>query len=152
MEDLTEKLKNAHRISLMIHLVIMGSLLVIIALVELLGSRLTSAPGTYSSYLSSLRYIFYGIAVVVIFTIRRINSFFKLRPRTGIVERSINRMLSLSIITSLLCEIPGILGLAYFLFKGIKRDFYYLVILSAVLLLLYFPKYSKWQLMTEKGE
>jgi len=137
---------------LMIHLVIMGSLLVIIALVEILGSKLTSAPGTYSSYLSSLRYIFYGIAVVVIFTIRRINSLFKLRPRTGKVERSINRMLSLSIITSLLCEIPGILGLAYFLLKGTKRDFYYLMILSAVLLLLYFPKYSKWQLMTEKGE
>jgi len=151
MNNLTEKAKSSHRTALYFHLMIMGSLLIYIAVVELFGARL-SPSSAHSSYLSSLRYIFYGITIVVIFTIRRINSLFKLKPITGKIEKNLNRLLRLTIITSLLCEIPALLGLVYFLVKGIKRDFYYLLILSAVLLLLYFPRYSKWQPLTEKGE
>lgn len=151
MNNLNDKVKSAFRTSLYIHLVIMGTILIYIAVVELFGTKL-SPYGTQYSYLSSLRYIFYGIAIVVIFTIRRINSLFKLRPITGRIEKNINRLLRLTIITSLLCEIPALLGLVYFLMKGIKRDFYYLVILSAVLLLLYFPRYSKWEFLAEEGE
>jgi hypothetical protein len=151
MENSNKKIQNAHRTSLYIHLAVMGSLLVYIAVVELIGSRFSSFAGQ-ASYLSSLRYIFYGITIVVIFTIRRVQSAFKLKPRTGKIERSINRMLRVSVITSILCEIPAVLGVVYFLIKGVKRDFYYLIILSAVLMLLYFPKYAKWQPLIERGE
>lgn len=151
MDNLTKKVKSTYHISMYIHLGVMGSLLIYIALVELFGSRLIPYSGQ-SSYLSSLRYIFYGITIVVIFTIRRINSLFKLKPITGKIEKNLNRLLRLSIINSILCEIPALLGLVYFLVKGIKRDFYYLVILSAVLLLLYFPRYSKWGPLAERGE
>jgi cytochrome bd-type quinol oxidase subunit 2 len=151
MNNSTEKVKGDYRISMYIHLGIMGSLLVYIALVEGFGMKL-SPYKDHASYLSSLRYIFYGITIVVIFTIRRINSLFKLKPITGKIEKNLNRLLRISIITSLLCEIPALLGLVYFLTKGIKKDFYYLVILSAVLLLLYFPRYSKWRPLAERGK
>jgi len=151
MNSITEKVKGAHRVTLYIHLGIMGSLLIYIALVEIFGMKL-SPYSDQASYLSSLRYIFYGITIVVIFTIRRINSLFKLRPVTGRINKNVNRMMRISIITSLLCEVPALLGLVYFLVKGIKKDFYYLVILSAVLLLLYFPRYSKWEPLAERGE
>ena len=151
MNNLTEKVKNAYQISLYIHLGIMASLLIYIVLVEVFGMKLSPYKDN-TSYLSSLRYIFYGITIVVIFTIRRINSLFKLKPITGKIEKNINRMLRISVITSLSCEIPALLGLVYFLAKGIKKDFYYLVILSGVLLLLYFPRYTRWRPLAERGE
>ncbi|MFW6140524.1 MAG: hypothetical protein ACOC5S_04135 [Acidobacteriota bacterium] len=151
MNNLTEKVKSTYRISLYIHLGIMGSLLIYIALVEVFGMRLSPYSGQ-TGYLSSMRYIFYGITIVVIFTIRRINSMFKMRPVKGKLDKNLNRLLRISILTSLLCEIPALLGLVYFLAKGIKKDFYYLVILSAVLLLLYFPRYSRWSPLAERGE
>lgn len=151
MNNLTEKVKHTYQISLYIHLGIMASVLIYIALVEIFGMRL-SPYSDQSSYLSSMRYIFYGITIVVIFTIRRITSLFKLKPITGKIEKNLKRMLRISVITSLLCEIPALLGLVYFLVKGIKKDFYYLVILSAVLLLLYFPRYSNWESLAEREE
>ncbi|MBD3413682.1 MAG: hypothetical protein GF421_04520 [Candidatus Aminicenantes bacterium] len=149
MQNTADKIKNAYRSSMYIHLAVMGTLLVYIAVVELIGTRF-SAYAIRASYLSSLRYIFYGITIVVIFIIRRLQSAFKLKPRIGRMERSLNRMLKVSVITSILCEIPAVLGLVYFFLKGVKRDFYYLIILSAVLLLLYFPKYAKWQPFAER--
>jgi len=151
MNDLTEKVKGAHQVTLYFHLVVMGSLLIYIAVVELFGANLSPYGDRYS-YLSSLRYIFYGITIVVIFAIRRINSLFKLRPVRGRADKTVKRMMNLNIITSLLCEIPGLLGLVYFLMKGIKKDFYYLIILSGVLMLLYFPRYARWKPLIETGE
>ncbi len=153
MENSTEKMRNAYRTSLYFHLAVMVSLLLYIAVVELIGARISASAATVgSNYLSSLRYIFYGVTIVVIFTIRRVSSAFKVKPRTGKIERSIQRMLRVSIAITVLCEIPAMLGFIYFLLKGGKRDFYYLIILSGVLLFLYFPKYSKWQPFTETGE
>ena len=151
MNNNTEKIKSTYQVSLYIHLGVMASLLIYIALVEIFGMKL-SPYSDQSSYLTSMRYIFYGITIVVIFAIRRITSLFKLRPITGKIEKNLRRMLRISIITSLLCEIPALLGLVYFLVKGIKKDFYYLVILSAVLLLLYFPRYSSWESLAEREE
>ena len=151
MNKNTEKIKSTYQVSLYIHLGVMASLLIYIALVEIFGMKL-SPYSDQSSYLTSMRYIFYGITIVVIFAIRRITSLYKLKPITGTIEKNLNRMLRISVITSLLCEIPALLGLVYFLVKGIKKDFYYLVILSAVLLLLYFPRYSSWESLAEREE
>jgi len=151
MDDLTKKIKGAYQVSLYFHLVVMGSLLIYIAVVELFGADL-SLYGDRYSYLSSLRYIFYGITIVVIFAVRRLNSLFKLRPVAGRAHKTIKRMMTLNIIISLLCEIPGLLGLVYFLMKGIKKDFYYLIILSGVLLILNFPRYARWSPLIETGE
>jgi hypothetical protein len=151
MDDLTKKVKRAHQVSLSFHLVVIGSLFIYIAVVELFGARLSPYGDRYA-YLSSLRYIFYGIAVVVIFAIRRLKSLFKIRAIPGRVDKTIRKMMTLNIITSLLCEIPGLLGLFYFFMKGIKKDFYYLIILSGVLMFLYFPRYARWKSLIEKGE
>jgi hypothetical protein len=151
MNDLTVKVKGTHQVTLYFHLAVMGSLLIYIAVVELFGANLRPYGDRYA-YLSSLRYIFYGITIVVIFAIRRLSSLFKLRAIPGRTDRTVKRMMTLNIITSLLCEIPGLLGLVYFLMKGIKKDFYYLVILSGVLMLLYFPRYARWKPLIETGE
>lgn len=146
-----EKIKNAQRTSLYLHLGVMVSLLLYIAVVEILGTKIASTS-VHSGSLSTLRYVFYGITIVLIFAIRRMNSLFKFGAKTGKREKSLSQLLKLSFVISLLCEIPALLGLIYFLVKGVKRDFYYLIILSGVLLFLNFPKYSKWQPLIESKE
>lgn len=146
-----EKVKSVQRTSLSLHLAVMASLLLYIAVVEFLGTRIRPDAGPSSS-LSSLRYIFYGITIALIFFIRRMNSLFKFGAKTEKREKNLQRLLKLSLVTSLLCEIPALLGFIYFLLKGFKRDFYYLIILSAALLLLNFPRYSKWKPLIESEE
>lgn len=146
-----EKIKNAQRTSLYLHLAVMASLLLYISVVELLGTRI-GPTSVRSDYLPTLRFIFYGITIVVIFTIRRMNSLFKFWAKQGKRERNLPSLLKLSVISSLLCEIPALLGLIYFLLKGVRRDFYYLIILSGVLLFMNFPKYSRWQPLIDSDE
>lgn len=148
MEKSKSDIKNVHLTSVYLHLAVMTSLLLYIAVVELLGERIgPTSVGTDN--LSTLRYVFYGITVVVIFTIRRMNSLFKFGAKTGKREKNVPKLLKLSFGISLLCEIPALLGFIYFLLKGIKRDFYYLTILSGIILFLNFPRYSRWESLTE---
>jgi hypothetical protein len=133
------------RIAVLIHVSLMASLLIYLLLVEVVfrSMDLSPSPGTGGSF-GSLRYVFYGISVLLILFIRRFPAWLKTGPGVPEPERS-NRLLQTSILTSTLCEVPAILGLVMVLLTGSHRDFHYLLFLSLVLFVFYFPRRSFWE-------
>jgi len=144
-QDPNTRQSGRRRIAVMIHVSLMGSLLIYFLLVEIVFRRmdLSPPPGEVGGF-GSLRYVFYGISVLLILFIRRFPVWLKTGPDVPEPERS-TRLLQTSILTSTLCEVPAILGLVMVLLTGSHRDFHYLLFLSLVLFVFYFPRLSFWE-------
>lgn len=143
-EDRNVRQLGKQQIAVLIHAALMGSLLIYLLLVEVVfrGMDLSPSPGAGGVF-GSLRYVFYGIAVLLLLFIRRFPVW--LRTGAGVPEPERNtRLLQTSILTSALCEVPAILGLVMVLMTGSHRDFHYLLFLSLVLFVFYFPRRSFW--------
>ncbi len=127
-----------------IHAALMASLPVYLLLVLVMLPRMQGLPAAGSdSRFALLRYIFYGAAVGIVLLIRRIQTWFAPRPGVSSAERTA-RLLQVSILSSSLCEVPAILGLTLELLAGWRRDFYFLLILSLALFVIYFPRRTFW--------
>ena len=143
-EDRNVRQPGKQQIAVLIHAALMGSLLIYLLLVEVVfrGMDLSPFPGAGGVF-GSLRYVFYGIAVLLLLFIRRFPVWLRTGADVSEPERSI-RLLQTSILTSALCEVPAILGLVMVLMTGSHRDFHYLLFLSLVLFVFYFPRRSFW--------
>jgi len=130
------------RLATLIHIAFMGSLLVYLGVVVWIQIGTETAPpgGTFSS----LRYVFYGISVMLIILLRRLPAWFGAGSRATDSHRS-TRLFQISVLTSAVCEIPAILGLVMALLTGQRQDFYFLVGLAFILFLLHFPRRSRWE-------
>jgi hypothetical protein len=132
------------QIAVLIHVSLMGSLLIYLLLAEVVfrSMDLSPSPGAGDAF-GSLRYVFYGVAVLLILFIRRFPAWLRSGADIPEPERS-TRLLQTAILTSALCEVPAILGLVMVLLTGSHRDFHYLLFLSLVLFAFYFPRRSFW--------
>ena len=128
-----------------IHLGFMLSVVVYMAVVWVVGPGLvTSGSGDIPEEGGNLRYVFFGIAVILILAVRRLPRLFGPREDQPEEIKKV-RLLRASIVTSAICELPALLGLVLFSLTGIKRDFYYLTGLSLILFILYFPRATLWE-------
>ena len=127
-----------------IHTAMMASLPVYLLLVLVALPRMSgfSQAGSLIDF-TSLRFIFYGAALVIVLLIRRIHTRFMPKPEVPREERSA-RKFQISVLSSALCEVPAILGLTLVLVAGWRRDFYFLLMLSLALFVIYFPRRSFW--------
>ena len=143
-QDPNSRQPGKQQIAVLIHAALMGSLLIYLLLVEVVfrGMDLSPSPGAGDAF-GYLRYVFYGIAVLLILFIRRFPAWLRTGADVPEPERS-TRLLQTSILTSALCEVPAILGLVMVLLTGSHRDFHYLLFMSLVLFVYYFPRRSFW--------
>jgi cytochrome b561 len=134
------------KLAVTIHIGFMASLLVYGVVVWLVIPRIEpslsqAAAGTLSN---NVRYVFFGIAVLVVLALRRLPRL--LGPKKDEPEEvNSARRLRASILTSALCEVPAVLGLAMVFLTGSQRDFLYLTGISIVFFLIYFPRESMWE-------
>jgi hypothetical protein len=114
-----------------------ASLFISALVVELLTNQLQSFPNQIDFGLdySKLRYLFYGMAVIMIVSLRIL--------RGTLLKKA--PLHTTAIITAAFCESPAIFGLVLFLLTGMKRDFHFLSIISLFLLFMYFPRHSHWE-------
>jgi hypothetical protein len=140
---LSGKTQQSFRKSFIFYLTAMAGLAVYLILVLVLQNSRNS--GLLKEPDPALRYFFYAGAVVVVFVIRRAYSALSRRAVQGHPNKALDRLQTASLWTALLCEIPALLGLVFFLLTGITRDFYFLLVLSLILFLMYFPKKIHWQ-------
>lgn len=129
--------KKRYFVARLIYMAFVASLFIYALVVELLTSQVQSFPSSTNigwDY-SKLRYLFYGIAVVMIILLRSL--------RVTLLKKA--PLHPAAIITAAICESPAILGLVLFMLTGIKRDFYFLSVISLFLLFMYFPRYSHWE-------
>jgi hypothetical protein len=144
--DPSEELRRSFRSVLVIAVSILVTLLLFLALEEVLRARLKPFAGyAAAGNPQTLRYIIFGSAVAVIVLIRIIRgAMMRKRPGedVGTLAQKIARA---SIVTFVLAEVPAVLGLLLFFLRGLNRDFYALLFVSLIIVFMHFPRLSSWE-------
>ena len=92
-----------------------------------------------------LRYILYGPALFQVLTIQVLQRTLLKKAPGGELQVLAGKLSTSAIVIYALCETPAIYGLVLFLLAGLYQDFYLLLAYSLGLLLIHFPRYSRWE-------
>jgi hypothetical protein len=139
-------LKKAFKTSVTLYVAFMISVAIYLVVFEVLKARIPDFQGMMEKIdLPWLRYAFYALGMVQIFLIRFIRETATKSIATVDAKVLIGHLQRMSMISAALCEVPVILGLVLFFISGSAQDFYILLILSFLLFVLYFPRYTNWE-------
>ncbi|MDH4197325.1 MAG: hypothetical protein OEW05_07970 [Candidatus Aminicenantes bacterium] len=144
--DPQEDIRRTQRSVLAVAITILSSLLVFLALGEVIRARFKPFTGFHQAGgdPQTLRYVVYGIAVVVVILIRVLRqALLRRRPEDSRLTL-LHRLNRASLVTLVLGEVPALLGLMLFLYRGLNRDFYALIFVSLILIFMYFPRLASW--------
>lgn len=141
-------LKKAFRMTVLVSGAIIATLFIYAVIVEIIKSELKPFKGLIlTSDIHILRYLFYGLAVLVVVLIRILGRTLLKGNRGDVPQIFIQKLSRAAIIISVLAEIPALLGFVLFLLTGASRDFYYLLFISLFLEFMYFPRIKTWEEM-----
>jgi hypothetical protein len=144
--DIRDELRIHLKSATLIATAIIASLVLYLGLVEFL--RAVDRPFRGFATIANIqqfRYIVFGAAAAVIVLIRLLRpQLLRKAPRED-AKTALHRLQRAAIITLVLGEIPGILGLGLFLLSGYNIDFYVLVFASLLLVFMYFPRRTAWE-------
>lgn len=141
-----QELTKAFKLAVIIGAAIIGSLFIYVIVVEYVKDNHQSWVGLISlAEIRSLRYVFYALSIIHVFLFRIVRGY--LFKRLPAIDRPklIGKLSQASIISVVLSEGPALYGLIFFFLSGISRDFYLLLLVSAILLFMYFPRFKNWQ-------
>jgi ABC-type xylose transport system permease subunit len=144
--DIQDELKVHLKSVNLIAAAIIASLVIYLGLVEVLRAVYRPFRGFAAfSDIPQLRYAVFGAAAAVIVLIRLLRPrLLRKAPRED-AKTALHRLQRAAIVTMVLAEIPGILGLVLFLLSGHNIDFYVLVFASLLLVFMYFPRRIAWE-------
>jgi hypothetical protein len=144
--DIRDEIGSALKTVSLVAVSTLVSLVVYLAIAEFIRARLRPFQGFAAvGNVQQLRFLFFGGAIVAVLTIRVIRQVL-LRGRTaGSVGEELRRLQRTSLVTIVLAEVPAVLGLILFLIAGRNVDFYLLLLVSIVLLFMYFPRQPAWE-------
>jgi hypothetical protein len=133
---------------MVVMLAIASSLLFYAVIVEVL--RRTQPQAVPVPGADSLRFVFFALAGIVIFT-TTVTKGMLMRSIPPHAEARISRLRTTSILTAALAEIPAVFGLALFLTTRRRGDFYILLVVAAYMLVRHFPQKDAWELYVRRG-
>ncbi|MCX6571593.1 MAG: hypothetical protein NT006_09300 [Candidatus Aminicenantes bacterium] len=144
--DIQDELRVHLKSVILIATTIIASLVIYLGLVEILRAVYRPFRGFATlANIQQLRYGVFGGAAVVIVLIRLLRPrLLRKAPRED-AKTALHRLQRAAIVTLVLGEIPGILGLGLFLLSGYNIDFYVLVFASLLLVFMYFPRRTAWE-------
>jgi hypothetical protein len=144
--DIRDELRIHLKSATLIATAIIASLVVYLGLVEVLRAVYRPFRGFATiANIQQLRYAVFGATVAVIVLIRLLRPrLLRKAPRED-AKTALHRLQRAAIMTMVLGEIPGILGLGLFLLSGYNIDFYALVFASLLLVFMYFPRRTAWE-------
>jgi hypothetical protein len=144
--DIQDELRAHLKSVILIATAIIASLVIYLGLVEILRAVYRPFRGFATlANIQQLRYAVFGAAAVVIVLIRLLRPrLLRKAPRED-AKTALHRLQRAAIVTMVLGEIPGILGLGLFLLSGYNIDFYVLVFASLLLVFMYFPRRTAWE-------
>jgi hypothetical protein len=143
--EYTQDLKKAHKTSAIIYIAFMLSLAIYLVVFEVLKARIPDFQGMMEKIdFPWLRYAFYALGLVQIFLIKFMRETATKSLSTVDVKILINHLQKMSMVSAALCEVPVILGWVLFFLSGKAQDFYVLLIVSFVVFVMYFPRFSNW--------
>ena len=144
--EYAQNLKKAYKTSFILYVAFMLSLVVYLVVFQILEASLTDFQGMMEKIdFQWLRYAFYALGLVQIFLIKFIRET-ATKSITTVDEHILTSHLRrMSMISATLCEVPVVLGWVLFFLSGSSSDFYVLLIISFVLFVVYFPRYTNWE-------
>ena len=144
--DYTRDLKKAYRTSVIFYIAFMLSLIIYLIVFAVLKARIPEFQGMMEKIdFPWLRFAFYGLGLVQIFLIKFIRETATKSLTTVDVQILIQHLQRVSMISAVLCEVPAMLGWVLFFLSGNSQDFYFLMIVSFFLFVIYFPRLSNWE-------
>jgi len=144
--DIQDELRSHLKSATLIATAIIASLVIYLGLVEVLRAVYRPFRGFVTlANVSQFRYAVFGAAVAVIVLIRVLRPRLLRKALREDARTDLHRLQRAAIVTMVLGEIPGILGLGLFLLGGFNIDFYVLVFASLLLVFMYFPRRIAWE-------
>jgi len=144
--DIQDELRVHLKSATLIATAIIASLVIYLGLVEVLRAVYRPFRGFATlANIQQLRYAVFGAAVAVIVLIRILRPRLLRKAPLEDAKTALHRLQRAAIMTLVLGEIPGILGLGLFLLSGYNIDFYVLVFASLLLIFMYFPRRTAWE-------
>lgn len=144
--DIQDELRVHLRTVSLVGVSIVVSLLIYLGVAEFIRARFRPFHGFVAVVdLQQLRYIFFGLAIVVVILIRVLRQVLLKKSPQDNEKTALHRLQRASLVTMVLSEAPGILGLILFLLGGLNIDFYLLLFASLLLVFMYFPRRSGWE-------
>ena len=141
-----QDLKKAYKTSAILYAAFMLSLVIYLVVFQVLKAQITDFQGFLEKIdFPWLRYAFFALGLVQIFLIKFIRE--TATKSIATVDENIltSHLQRMSMISATLCEVPVVLGWVLFFLSGSSSDFYVLLIISFVLFIVYFPRYTNWE-------
>ena len=147
--DPREEIRTHLRPTTMVATAIMISLVIYLALAEVLRSVLRPFRGFAAASAGGgeqgLRLAVFGVAAVIVLLILVLrHRLFRVGPEDD-ARAAFRRLQRAALVVLVLGEIPACLGLALFLVAGDNVDFYALLFASLVLTFINFPRRAAWE-------
>ncbi len=158
--DKTTELQKAHRVTTIIGFAMMAGLGMYAVVVEILKRQVPDAGGAVApEILAIVRYVFLGLTAAVLIGTQAIKKMLlsqeKKAPQTiepGTHAPDVQRLVTASVVTYAMCEVPAIFGLVLFMIGRSSFDFYLFMLVSALCFSFSFPKFSAWQEWMQERE
>ncbi len=151
MENVREEIRRAHRPAVVVGIAILASLFVYLVIVEVLRATMGPFRGFVAlPGLRTLRYAFYGLAVLEVLATRFFQGLLLRRAPGDDVRATVLKLARAAVVTLSLSQVPALLGLVLFLLGGLNRDFYALLAVSVALAFMYFPRLRSWEDWVER--
>ncbi len=143
--------KKSYQASLIIAAVFFVFLLIYVAVVEIIRWQFSPFYGFATlEDIQSTRLIFFGLAALQVIAIRVLRGIMLRKTFSDNEATLASKLFRSFLISFALAEIPAILGLVLFFLAGLVRDFYILLIVSVVLMFMFFPRYHNWKSWIEE--
>jgi hypothetical protein len=145
LDDFSD-LRKAHKTSSLVGAAALGSLFFYAVCVEAVRALFKPFLGFVRvEHTLSLRYTFYGAAIILVILNRVLNSFLLRKSAKGDIKAAVQTLSRAALISMALGEAPAVLGLVLFLLGGFSTDFFMLLIVSLFLEFIYFPQLRSWE-------
>ncbi len=145
MSETSERARAAHRQVAFIVGVLISSFFVYALVVELI-SRTATVDETVASPAQAVRFVFYAIAVSVVFSSHIVKALVMRRFNPKSEDELLDRLRLAHVVTAALGETPAILGFVlFFLNRAYYADFYILSLISLYLMVRHYPRFGQWE-------
>lgn len=137
-------LEKTYQTNKIIGYALAAALLLYAAIVEIFrfqGVALNLLP---PAILENLRFVAVFLSFALYFIIKYLNQKILVKEPADTQEKLLKKLTLANLVSLALSELPALLGFILFLGSGNPKDFYLLLIISALLFFAYFPKFSFW--------
>lgn len=147
--EFRQVIKRTHRIAALVGYSVFGALVLYLVLVELIRRTMAPFYGLYPvssiQAITKIRYLGYGLSAISVILARVLQSWLLRRKAGSKAQDLLNRLHRTSLIVLIMSELPALFGLIMFLIHGLYRDFYILLVVSIIVLFIFFPRRRAWE-------